>query len=117
MASSTALSLLQINFPEGPERNRALSVFAAVSSAGFAAGVVLGGALTAAFGWRAVFFINVPIGLVAAFLAPRIVAESKVEGRESTSTFQEPWPSRLVWPSSSTPSPRLRTRASSPLGA
>ncbi len=80
MASSTALSLLQINFPEGPERNRALSVFAAVSSAGFAAGVVLGGALTAAFGWRAVFFINVPIGLVAAFLAPRIVAESKVEG-------------------------------------
>jgi nucleotide-binding universal stress UspA family protein/predicted MFS family arabinose efflux permease len=80
MASSTALSLLQINFPEGPERNRALSVFAAVSSAGFAAGVVLGGALTAAFGWRSVFFINVPIGLVAAFLAPRIVAESKVEG-------------------------------------
>ena len=79
MASSTALSLLQINFPEGPERNRALSVFAAVSSAGFAAGVVLGGALTAAFGWRSVFFINVPIGLVAAFLAPRIVAESKVE--------------------------------------
>ena len=80
MASSTALSLLQINFPEGPERNRALSVFAAVSSAGFAAGVVLGGVLTAAFGWRAVFFINVPIGLVAAFLAPRIVAESRVEG-------------------------------------
>jgi EmrB/QacA subfamily drug resistance transporter len=79
MASSTALSLLQINFPEGPERNRALSVFAAVSSAGFAAGVVLGGALTAAFGWRSVFFINVPIGLVAAFLAPRIIAESKVE--------------------------------------
>jgi EmrB/QacA subfamily drug resistance transporter len=80
MASSTALSLLQINFPEGPQRNRALSVFAAVSSAGFAAGVVLGGALTAAFGWRSVFFINVPIGLVAAFLAPRIVAESRVEG-------------------------------------
>jgi EmrB/QacA subfamily drug resistance transporter len=80
MASSTALSLLQINFPEGPERNRALSVFAAVSSAGFAAGVVLGGALTAAFGWRSVFFINVPIGLVAALLAPRIVAESRVEG-------------------------------------
>jgi len=83
MASSTALSLLQINFPEGPERTRALSVFAAVSSAGFAAGVVLGGALTAAFGWRSVFFINVPIGLVAAFLAPRIVAESKVEATGS----------------------------------
>ena len=80
MASSTALSLLQVNFPVGTERTRALSVFAAVSSAGFAAGVILGGTLTAGFGWRSVFFINVPIGIVAAILSPRILAESRVEG-------------------------------------
>jgi EmrB/QacA subfamily drug resistance transporter len=80
MASSTALSLLQVNFPEGPERTRALSVFAAVSSAGFAAGVILGGTLTAAFGWRSVFFINVPIGIIAAVLSPRVLLESKTEG-------------------------------------
>jgi EmrB/QacA subfamily drug resistance transporter len=80
MASSTALSLLQVNFPQGPERTRALSVFAAVSSAGFAAGVILGGTLTAAFGWRSVFFINVPIGIIAAILSPRVLRESKIEG-------------------------------------
>ncbi len=76
VASATSLSLLIVSFAEGKERNRALSVFSAVSSAGFAAGVVLGGVLTASLGWRSIFFINVPIGIVAALLTLRYVSES-----------------------------------------
>jgi EmrB/QacA subfamily drug resistance transporter len=77
IASATGLSLIVVSFAEGPERNRALSVFSAVSSAAFAAGVILGGVLTQSLGWRSVFFINVPIGIVAAILASRIIAESR----------------------------------------
>ena len=77
IASATGLSLIAVSFSEGPERNRALSVFSAVSSAGFAAGVILGGVLTASLGWRSIFFINVPIGIVAAFLTPRVIGESR----------------------------------------
>src|SRR3984893_16239846 len=51
IASATGLSLLAVSFPEGRQRNRALSIFAAASSAAFAAGVILGGSLTAALGW------------------------------------------------------------------
>jgi MFS family permease len=51
MASATGLSILVAAFPEGKERNRALSVFAATGS-GFAAGMILGGAITATLGWR-----------------------------------------------------------------
>jgi EmrB/QacA subfamily drug resistance transporter len=77
IASATGLSLLVVTFPEGRERNRALSVFAAVSSAAFAAGVILGGVLTATLGWRSIFFVNVPIGIVAAVMARRFLVESR----------------------------------------
>ena len=77
IASATGLSLLVVTFPEGRERNRALSVFAAVSSAAFAAGVILGGVLTATLGWRSIFFVNVPIGVVTAILATRLLVESR----------------------------------------
>jgi EmrB/QacA subfamily drug resistance transporter len=77
IASATGLSLLVVTFQEGRERNRALSVFAAVSSAGFAAGVILGGVLTATLGWRSIFFVNVPIGILTAVLANRLLVESR----------------------------------------
>ncbi|MDA4137349.1 MAG: MFS transporter [Thaumarchaeota archaeon] len=77
IASATGLSLIVVSFSEGPDRNRALSVFSAVSSAAFAAGVILGGVLTASLGWRSVFFINVPIGIIAALLTPLFIAESR----------------------------------------
>src|SRR5215469_3413569 len=51
MASATGLSILIAAFPEGKERNRALSVFAAATGSGFAAGMVLGGIITASLGW------------------------------------------------------------------
>jgi nucleotide-binding universal stress UspA family protein/predicted MFS family arabinose efflux permease len=69
--------LLVITFAEGRARNRALSVFAAVSSAAFAAGVILGGVLTATLGWRSIFFVNVPIGIATAVLAVRLLEESR----------------------------------------
>ena len=66
IASATALSLIVALFPEGQERNRALSFYATVSSGAFAAGVILGGLLTSTLGWRSVLFVNVPIGTIAA---------------------------------------------------
>lgn len=74
-----ALSLLTTSFPEGPERNRAIGVYGAVLSFGFVAGVFFGGLLTELLNWRWVFFVNVPIGIVAALCAPLLVQESRDE--------------------------------------
>ncbi len=63
--SPAALSILLTSYPEGEERNRALSVWSLVLSGGAAFGVILGGALTQFVGWRWNFFINVPIGIFA----------------------------------------------------
>ncbi len=62
IASPTALSLVATTFPEGGERNRAMAVYAAMSGAGGALGLLLGGALTDLASWRWVLFVNVPIG-------------------------------------------------------
>jgi EmrB/QacA subfamily drug resistance transporter len=72
----TALALISTNFPQGAERNRAFSVYAAMAGAGAAAGLVLGGVLTTYASWRWVFFVNVPIGILIAAAAPRVLAES-----------------------------------------
>lgn len=74
-AAPTALALVTTTFPPGPPRNRAFAVFAAMSGAGAAIGLILGGALTE-WSWRWTMFINVPIGLLIAFAAPRILRES-----------------------------------------
>ncbi len=72
----TALALISTNFPQGAERNRAFSVYAAMAGAGAAAGLVLGGVLTTYASWRWVFFVNVPIGILVAAAAPRVLTES-----------------------------------------
>ncbi len=76
LASPAALALINTTFPAGKERNRAMAVYAAMSGAGAAVGLILGGILTEA-DWRWTFFINVPIGLVVAALAPRVLVESE----------------------------------------
>ena len=85
LASPAALALIATTFPAGPARNRAFAVYAAMSGVGAAVGLILGGWLTgldSAFGiemsgWRLTFLINVPIGLIAALLAPRFLKESE----------------------------------------
>jgi EmrB/QacA subfamily drug resistance transporter len=78
--SPAALSIVTTTFSEGAERNKALGVWGAVAGSGGAAGVLLGGVLTDAAGWEWVLFVNTPIGLLAALLAPRLIAESRAEG-------------------------------------
>ncbi len=73
LAAPSALALLMTSFPEGPQRNRALSYFTAVSSAGGSIGLILGGMLTAWVSWRWALFINVPIGIAVALLASRFI--------------------------------------------
>jgi predicted MFS family arabinose efflux permease len=76
MASATGLSILVAAFAEGKERNRALSVFSAATGSGFAAGMILGGAITATLGWRWVFDINVPIGVAVSFLSIKYISST-----------------------------------------
>ncbi|USQ83901.1 MFS transporter [Streptomyces phaeoluteigriseus] len=77
IASPTSLALITTTFPEGPERNRAFGVFAAVSAGGGAIGLLAGGMLTEWLDWRWVLFVNVPIGLLIAVLAPMYIGESE----------------------------------------
>jgi len=74
--SPTALSLVAINFAEGHERNRAMGVYSAMSGAGGAIGLLLGGILTSYVSWRWIFFVNVPIAAVGLILAPRVLVEA-----------------------------------------
>jgi len=85
MLAPAALSMVTTTFAEGSERNRALGVWGAVSGSGGAAGVLLGGVLTEYLGWEWVFWVNVPIAIGAAVLAPRMLRESRRES--DTRTF------------------------------
>jgi EmrB/QacA subfamily drug resistance transporter len=64
MTAPNALALITTTFPEGAPRNKAMAVYGAMSGLGIVAGLLLGGVLTGTLGWRWVFFINVPIGLL-----------------------------------------------------
>ncbi|MER5652017.1 MULTISPECIES: MFS transporter [unclassified Streptomyces] len=77
IASPTSLALITTTFPEGPERNRAFAVFATVSAGGGAIGLLAGGMLTEWLDWRWVLFVNVPIGILIAVLAPMYINESE----------------------------------------
>jgi EmrB/QacA subfamily drug resistance transporter len=72
LLSPAALATITSIF-HGVERNKALSVWASLGGVGFAAGVLIGGILTAGPGWRWVFFINVPVGIVLLATIPAVV--------------------------------------------
>ena len=77
LIAPTALALITTTFAEGPARNRAMGVYAAMSGGGAAVGLVAGGLLTTYLSWRWVLFVNVPIGVLTAALAPCVLAESQ----------------------------------------
>ena len=73
MAVPASLSLLQAAYPEGGARARAFGVWGGVAGIAAGAGPIVGGLLIAGAGWRAVFFVNVPIGIAGLFLTARYV--------------------------------------------
>ncbi|HZE30364.1 MAG TPA: MFS transporter [Actinoallomurus sp.] len=77
LAAPGALALVTTNFAEGAERNRALSIFSATSSAGASVGLILGGVLTDWLSWRWVLFINVPVGVAVLLIAPLFIEETE----------------------------------------
>ncbi len=77
--SPAALSIVATTFRDGAERNKALGIWGAVAGSGGAAGVLLGGGHTEGLGWEWVLWVNVPIGIAAAAIAPTLIAESRAE--------------------------------------
>ena len=87
MLSPAALSILTTTFKEGRERNLALGIWGAAAGSGAAAGVLLGGALTSAFSWPWIFFINVPTGAIVLALTPWLLRESRADLRHRNFDF------------------------------
>jgi EmrB/QacA subfamily drug resistance transporter len=77
LAAPAALALLTTSFPEGRERSRAIALYSAVAGAGGSVGLVLGGMLTEWASWRFGLFINIPVGAVLLWLAPRVLPETQ----------------------------------------
>ena len=75
--SPAALAIVMTSFREGRDRNIALGVWGAVGGFGAAAGVLLGGILTDALSWQWIFFVNIPVGLIALTLVPVLLGESR----------------------------------------
>jgi len=79
LLAPAALSLLMTIFAEGRERNVALGIYGAAAGSGAAVGVLLGGILTSYLSWSWVFFINVPVAIVAIVLTPVLLKESRAD--------------------------------------
>lgn len=91
LLAPAALALVTQLFPAAADRTKALGIWGAVAGIGSAAGVLLGGVLTAAIGWQAVFYVNVPIGILVVAVIPALIT------RDPSST-----PSRLDYPGAAT---------------
>jgi EmrB/QacA subfamily drug resistance transporter len=71
LVAPACLSILTTSFREGPARERVLGYYGMTASLGFVIGLVAGGALVETVGWRGVFFVNVPMCVALAALAPK----------------------------------------------
>ena len=76
LTSAVILGMIVTMFPEPREQAKAIGVYGFVASAGGSIGLLAGGALTEAINWHWIFFINIPVGIVTAFLATRLVADN-----------------------------------------
>lgn len=74
---ATSMALLAHEFPKMEERAKALGIYGATIGASFAVGPLVGGGLTSAFGWRSIFVINIPLGIVALAITRKYVRESR----------------------------------------
>jgi EmrB/QacA subfamily drug resistance transporter len=81
LIAPTALSILAVTFAEGHERNRALGIFGAVGGTSASIGVIASGLLTDGPGWRWVFFINVPIGVLLIGAAFVVLGADRIDRR------------------------------------
>ncbi|TFD93451.1 MFS transporter [Cryobacterium lactosi] len=83
LLAPAALALLTQLFPASTDRAKALGIWGAVAGIGSAAGVLLGGVLTAGLGWQAVFFVNVPVGLLVLIALPLLISRdpASIPGR------------------------------------
>jgi EmrB/QacA subfamily drug resistance transporter len=79
LITPAALSIITTAFAEGAERNKALGIWGAIGGSGAAVGVLAGGILTKYAGWEWIFFVNVPVGVLAFVLAIRYVHESRAQ--------------------------------------
>jgi EmrB/QacA subfamily drug resistance transporter len=77
MLNPVALSIIANVFPDAKDRARAVGIWGAVAGVSLAIGPVIGGALTQTIGWRAIFWINLPVGLAAVLLTAKFVPDSK----------------------------------------
>ena len=80
IVAPTALSLIAETFQEGAARNRALGIYAGAAGSGGAIGLILGGLIVNYLSWRWVLFVNLPIAIVLALVAPRVLAASEGRG-------------------------------------
>ena len=81
LLAPASLALVARLFTSAADRGRALGIWGAVAGVGSAAGVLLGGVLTAAFGWQAVFFVNVPVGVLVIATLPFLVRADAAAAR------------------------------------
>jgi EmrB/QacA subfamily drug resistance transporter len=80
IVAPASLSLITSRVGEGPRRTRALGLYGATASIGFVAGQVLGGVLVQYWGWASIFLLNVPVGIVAAYFATRVISSDRTRG-------------------------------------
>src|SRR5262249_21473664 len=79
----SALSIVMATFDEGAERNKGRGIWGALGGGGAAVGVLAGGVLTTYLSWRWIFFVNVPVGILAFLATPRFVRESRADEKKS----------------------------------
>jgi EmrB/QacA subfamily drug resistance transporter len=83
IVAPSTLAVLMTTFREGPERQRALGVWGAMTAAGGSAGAIIGGVLTDALDWRWIFLVNVPVGALIAFEARRSLVPDPAPARDA----------------------------------
>ena len=87
LVSPAALSIITTTFTDKAERTKALGIWGAIAGGGGAFGLLLGGVLTESLSWEWIFFVNVPIGLIALASSARFVPESRLTERKAGFDF------------------------------